>query len=247
MTINETLVQKLQLIEGRRQFLNWKPRQAASESTETFHPVLVRAVGLRGLEIPVGDWTDQFTLSTPELDQIHHFLWGHIEDEENHDTQLEYLAEYMGAKEVPEEADILVDRWLTLKCHPLLKKMVLEAGVFFPVLGMMGVYGKSNILIQNIRQWISSDESAHVASSRLIIDYLRRDGQYITPPSALMVLVEDTIKYICQGTDEEKWLKASRSGITTGKIFEGERLTTVAVQDPFTQHSNAQILYQSRG
>jgi hypothetical protein len=246
MTANLTLIEKLQLIEGRRQFLNWKPRQAASEATESFNPILIRAVGLRGLEIPVGEWTAQFIQDTPELSPIHHILLGHIEDEENHDTQLEYLAEHMGAKVVPEEADILVDHWLTLNCHPLLKKMVLEAGVFFPLLGMMGVYGKSNILIQNVRQWISSDESAHVASSRLIIDYLRRNGQHIVPPPALMTLVQDTIKYICQGTDEEKWLKASLSGITTGKIFEGERLTTVAVQDPFTQNRNSEILYQSR-
>jgi len=246
MTANLTLIEKLQLIEGRRQFLNWKPRQVASDATETFNPMLIRAVGLRGLEIPVGEWTAQFIQDTPELSPIHHILLNHIEDEENHDTQLEYLAEHMGAKVVPEEADILVDRWLTLNCHPLLKKMVLEAGVFFPVLGMMGVYGKSNILIQNVRQWISSDESAHVASSRLIIDYLRRNGQHISPPPALMTLIQDTIKYICQGTDEEKWLKASLSGITTGKIFEGEKLTTVAVQDPFTQNRNSEILYQSR-
>jgi len=241
-----TLIEKLQLIEGRRQFLNWKPRQAASEATETFSHMLIRAVGLRGLEIPVGEWTAQFIQDTPELNPIHHILLGHIEDEENHDVQLEYLAEHMGAKIVPEEADILVDRWLTLNCHPLLKKMVLEAGVFFPILGMMGVYGKSNILIQNIRQWISSDESAHVASSRLIIDYLRRNGQNIAPSRDLMSLVQDTIRYICQGTDEDKWLKASRSGITTGRIFEGESLTTVAVQDPFTQNRNSEILYQSR-
>lgn len=246
MIATRLLIEKLQQIEDRRQFPNWVPRQAVSGSTGTFHPVLIRALGLRGLEIPVGEWTDQFIQDTPELSPIHHILLNHIKDEENHDTQLEYLAEHMGAKIVPEVADQLVDRWVTLDCHPLLKKMVLEAGVFFPILGMMGVYGKSNILIQNVRQWISSDESAHVASSRLIIDYLRRNNQDIKPPTELLELVRETIKYICQGTDEEKWLKASFSGITTGKIFEGSRLTTVAVQDPFTQTSNSEILYQSR-
>jgi hypothetical protein len=240
-----SLLTRLQAIESRRQFPNWKPRKAVSPLTGSMHPIIIRAVGLRGLEIPVGEWTAKFCedLGDPEVAAI---LSGHIQDEENHDTQLEYLAEYLGAKIVPPEADELVDRWLTMECHPLLKKMVLEAGVFFPILGMMGVYAKSDLLVQSVRQWISSDESAHVASSRLIIDHLRKNGETIVVPLRLLPLVRDTISYICQGTDEERWQKASYAGVSTGKIEGGERMTTVAVPEHFTQETNLEILYQSR-
>jgi hypothetical protein len=214
------LLETLESIEARRQFPHWTPRKAVSPAKSPAHPTIVRAVGLRGLEIPVGEWTAQFC-ETIKDDAVEVILSGHINDEENHDTQLEFLAEYLGAKLVPEAADQLVDRWLTLECHPLLKKMVLEAGVFFPLLGMMGVYSKGDIFIQNVRQWISSDESAHVASSRAIIDFLRKQGQVITVPPGLLPLVADTIRYICGGVDEDKWLKASRSGVTTGRIEGG--------------------------
>jgi hypothetical protein len=239
------LLQKLKAIEARRQFPDWKPRKAVSPLTGSMHPIIVRSVGLRKLEIPVAAWTAEFceALGDPEVEAI---LSGHIQDEEKHDTQLEYLAEYLGAKIVPPEADELVDRWLTLECHPLLKKMFLEAGVFFPILGMMGVYAKSDLLIQSVRQWISSDESAHVASSRLIIDHLRKTGETIVLPPGLIPLVRDTISYICQGVDEERWQRSSRSGVSTGKIEGGAQMTTVAVPDHFTQKTNSEILYQSR-
>lgn len=239
------LLEKLQNIEARRQFPNWEPRQAVSPAIGTFHPALIRAIGLRGLEIPVGEWTAQF-IDTIQDDAIAVILNGHINDEENHDRQLEYLAEYMGAKMVPPEADSLVDRWLTLECHPLLKKMVLEAGVFFPLLGMMGVYGKNDLFIQSVRQWISSDEAAHVASSRVIVGHLRDSGAVIKVPPQLLELTKATIRYICGGVDEERWLKASISGISTGKIEGGVSMTTVSLPQQFTQHTNAEILYQSK-
>jgi hypothetical protein len=240
------LLQTLQNIESRRQFRGWEPRKAVSQATGTFSHILVRAIGLRGLEIPVGEWTEQFIETYDLGSDVADILRGHIDDEDNHDLQLSYLAEYMGCQAVPIAADDLVDRWLRLECHPLLKKMVLEAGVFFPILGMMGVYAKSDLLIQNVRQWISSDEAAHVASSRAIIDYLRKNGEQIIVPPGLLELVTDTIKYLCNGADEEKWLRASRSGISTGKIEGGDRLTTVSVQEQFTQKTNSEILYQSR-
>jgi len=239
------LLEKLEAIESRRQFPNWEPRRAVSPAAGTFHPTLVRTVGLRGLEIPVGEWTAQF-IETIQDHAVAMILDRHIADEENHDTQLEYLAEYMGAKVVPPEADALVDRWLILKAHPLLKKMVLEAGVFFPLLGMMGVYGKNDILIQSVRQWISSDEAAHVASSRVIINHLREQGEVIDVPPELVQLVKETIAYICGGVEEDRWQKASWSGLTTGKIEGGAALSTVTLPQQFTQYTNAQILYQSK-
>lgn len=243
MTLEE-LEQKLKSIESRRTLKNWEVKAPSRKSKLVTHGAILRAVALRGLEIPVGEWTDQFCASNPNP-EITEILRTHIKDEEKHDSQLDYLAQYLGCVDIPPRAKELTERWLTLECHPLLKKMVLEAGVFFPILGMFAVYGKTDLYLQSVRQWVSADESAHVASSRLVIHYLRLQGEHITVPSELMELTRDTISWVCGGKDEARWQSASRSGLTDGRIIGGAEMTTVAVPDHFTQRANQEISYQN--
>jgi len=224
---------------------DWQPKESLTQVQGIVHPSILRAIELRGLEIPVGEWTKAFTkeVGSPGIAEI---LMGHINDEENHDRQLEYVAEYLNHTEISDEAMALTNRWLDHPSHPLVKKTMLEAGVFFPILGMLGRYAKGDLYLQAVRQWISSDEAAHVASSRLIISYMdeRHGGGRYKIPADLLELVVGTIRFICGGIDEGQWLKSSRSGITTGKIYMGTELTTVSVPEAFTQISNNQIMYQ---
>jgi hypothetical protein len=239
---------KLESIESRRQAKDWQPQRAASSNKGTPHPAIIRAVGLRKLEIPVGKWTEQFIYQNTPPSSIINILEGHILDEDKHDLQLSYLADYLGSTDIPEEAQELTDRWLNLACDSLLKKMALEAGVFFPILGMMGVYAQGDLFIQATRQWISSDESAHVASARTLIAYLNKSGADIKPPAGLRKLVEDTVTYIvgANSKDLKKWLSASESGLTSGKIIGGDEMTGVASMETFTQRRNNEIPYQNQ-
>jgi hypothetical protein len=248
ITFDVNLEEKLMGIESRRQFKDWEPQKAASNNKGFIHPAIIRAIGLRKLEIPVGEWTDKFIFENYPPAPIARILQGHIWDEDKHDTQLEYLAEYAGAEGIPEEAKQLTDRWLDLPCDSLLKKMALEAGVFFPILGMMSVYAQNDLFIQSTRQWISSDESAHVASARTIIAHLNRAGAGIKPTAALRDLVKDTITYIVgsNSPDLKKWLAASESGLKSGTIVGGDEMTGVASMETFTQYRNNEIPYQNQ-
>lgn len=245
------LLHKLQLIEARRQDRTWQPVKPNGTPNNAPHTSLIRSLMLRKLEIPVKLWTNHSTLSLgyalgPDITSI---LESHAMDEDKHDTQLDWLARYWGIpslegdhQETYQGAQKLMEQWLDLPCEPIVKKMCLESGVFFPILGMMSVYSRSDLFTQSVRQWITSDENAHVASSRLIIKHL---GLKI--PRLLNTLVEDTIDWLTENLpteDQARWKRLSYQGMRTGQFDSGDELSTVSVPESFTQAANNRIPYQ---
>ena len=98
--------------------------------------VIKRALALRCLEIPVGDFiSEAMRGDLPEDRGCVQLLQSNVLDEEKHDIALNYAAE---AHNIPEqferEAKKIRDTWLELDRHPVLKAVVLERSVFFVLL-----------------------------------------------------------------------------------------------------------------
>lgn len=245
------LLTKLQKIESRRQDREWEPVRPNGTPNNSPHTTLIRSLMLRRLEIPVKLWTKHSTISLGEElgPDISAILESHAYDEDKHDKQLDWLAEYwkvdsleVWPKPTYQESKRLCDLWENYPCEPIVKKMCLESGVFFPILGMMSVYSNTDIFTQSVRQWITSDENAHVASSRLIIKHL---GLKI--PRTLNDLVEETIDWIVENLpteDQARWKRVSYQGMRSGVFDDGDSLSTVSVPESFTQATNSRIPYQ---
>jgi hypothetical protein len=233
------LAEKLEMIQNKRQDKNWNPKQTTARPQSKSHPVMGRALELRHLEITVQDWTLISADQEGYSGIISDTLASHARDEDKHDQQLLWLAEYWGCVGTSAKAFYLIENWQQLDVDPMVKKMCLEAGVFFPILAMMAKYASQDLYTQAIRQWIMSDESAHVAVARLLVSESR-----LKIPQPLVDLVEDTIRFIVGDYDTDYWLKMSYNALRSGAIPQSESVSTVAEPDPFTQRSRKHIAYQ---
>ena len=109
-----------------------------------------RALALRSLEIPVGDFiAEAMKGDLPqgiEAEGCRELLLSNVKDEINHDVALNFAAD---AHKVPErfekEAARITQAWLELDRHPVLKAVVLERSVFFVLLPIFRFLGDTGL------------------------------------------------------------------------------------------------------
>jgi len=200
----------------------WTPvKVSAGTLLDGGEEVIQRALALRCLEIPVGDFiSDAMKGDLPDIKGCKELLQSNVTDEEKHDIALNYAAQ---AHNVPErferEAAKIRDTWLELDRHPVLKAVVLERSVFFVLLPIFRFLGDTGLRTTSAD--ISRDEQTHVAANTLVCE-----GLGLTSDKTLNSLRRATVDRVLQslkGDTEHKhlssnfWMRSSDSLYTSGK------------------------------
>lgn len=239
------LIDKLNQIESRR--TEWSVTEPAIATKAPIHPTLKRVLNMRHLELDVQDWTRQLLdeIGHDRYSEIKPILKSHATDEDKHDTQLQILAEYWGVGQAQADPDglALIDRWRNNDSHPLAKKLVLEAMGLFQCMALMQLVAPGDLFTQAVRQWVLFDESAHVASARVLLREFK-----VKVPKSLYQLGLDTVDYLTQDEPNEIQMRMRRIAegiIKDGVAPDAANLSTVAVPEFFTQTTNQQIPYSA--
>ena len=160
----------IQLHQRKR---TWTPVQVSSgRLLDGGEEVIQRALALRCLEIPVGDFIqDAMKGDLPTDKGCQELLESNVKDEINHDIALNFAAE---AHQIPlrfeKEAERIKNAWLELDRHPVLKAVVLERSVFFVLLPIFRFLGDTGLRTTSAD--ISRDEQTHVAANTLVCENL---------------------------------------------------------------------------
>ena len=113
----------------------WTPVQTtAGELVEGAEEAIYRALAIRHMELPVGDFiTDALDNDVPTL--AREVLQSNVQDEIKHDLALGYITNAIGVdKSAEEEAIKLRDAWIAHPDHTILKALVAERAIFFVLL-----------------------------------------------------------------------------------------------------------------
>ena len=220
---------------------SWTPVQVEAG---TFAPgseeAMLRALSVRNLEIPVGDFIKN-ALKKDYPAAAQEVLESNIKDEEKHDLALDYIARAHKLEDIP-EASRIQKAWIESPEHPVLKAMVLERSVFFVLLPFFRWNGDAGC--RTVSADISRDEQVHVAVNSLVCKEL---GLQVT--QNLDKLRKATVAWIMQPLssntenpylDREFWLKQSDSLLYNGKA-EGLIATRRARMPAFFKHSNVNL------
>ena len=159
MTTNYT-----DLLAKKRQ---WTPVRPTYEPVvQGAEDVLARALSLRALEIPVGDFIEAATKKEIPANSLE-LLKSNVVDEIRHDQALQYAAESFGNRlpNYDKEAAAIVNAWVNAPEHEVLKAMVLERSVFFVLLPILRFLGNS--ALRTVSSDISTDEVIHVTTNSL--------------------------------------------------------------------------------
>ena len=206
--------------------------------------VIQRALALRCLEIPVGDFiADAMKGDLPDIKGCKELLASNVVDEENHDIALNYAAK---AHQIPvrfeKEAERIKNAWLELDRHPVLKAVVLERSVFFVLLPIFRFLGDTGLRTTSAD--ISRDEQTHVAANSLVCDALG-----LTSDPTVNRLRRATISWVLQSLQGEAdhkhlssnfWLNCSDSLYTRGKA-EGLSETRASRMPAFFETNNVNL------
>ena len=201
---------------------NWTPTIGTpSPVAEGSEETIGKALALRSLEIPVGDWI--YTTNKRESNRLTDdqlaLLDSNIEDEYKHDEALNLAANAykLTTPEMEKEAKIITDEWLEHGDHPLVKAWVIENSVFFVILPIFRMLGGAGLRL--VSTDISNDESIHVATNR----YLSKELGYTYSPS-LDALRRKTVAWVVDSLDApgkyglgDFWLKSSDDLLLSGK------------------------------
>ena len=223
----------------------WTPvKVAAGKLLDGGEDVIHRALSLRSLEIPVGDFIkDAMKGDLPSDAGCKELLLSNVVDEENHDEALNYAAE---AHQIPDgiekEAAKITKAWLELDRHPVLKAVVLERSVFFVLLPIFRFLGDTGLRTTSAD--ISRDEQTHVAANTLVCDALglKSDKQ-------LNNLRKATVAWVLQSLEAENankhlskefWMASSNSLYTRGKA-EGLMDTRASRMPAFFETNNVNL------
>lgn len=217
----------------------WSPVQTTAGAVkEGSEETIFRALALRHMELPVGDFIkDALTHEVPELSRD--LLLSNIRDEENHDLALGYIANAYGVDEKAEaEAMRLREAWVSHPDHTVLKAMVAERAIFFVLLPFFRFNGDAGM--RTVSADISRDEQVHVATNSLVC---RELGLTVSP--SLDKLRKATINWVMQPLkrsenkylDKQFWLDQSDSLMYAGKA-EGLLETQRGRMPAFFEHSN---------
>ena len=218
----------------------WTPVQTtAGTIKEGAHDVLKRALAIRHMELPVGEFISE-ALATEVPPLARKLLLSNVQDEEKHDLALGYIANAHGVDEKAEaEALRLRDAWTSHPDHTITKAMVAERAIFFVLLPLFRAVGDPGM--RTVSADISRDEQIHVAANSLVHTEL---GYNISP--SLDLLRKATINWVLQplsATHPDKflnkkfWLDSSDRLMYEGKA--PELTFTQASRVPaFFEHSN---------
>lgn len=205
----------------------WTPVEvSAGQLMSGGEEVIQRALALRCLEIPVGDFlTEAMKGDLPEgvdAEGCRELLLSNVEDEIKHDIALNYAA---AAHKVPaqfeKEAAHICKTWLELDRHPVLKAVILERSVFFVLLPIFRFLGDTGLRTTSAD--ISRDEQTHVAANTLVCQALD-----LKADSTLNNLRRATVNWVLQPLKGEAdhrhlsgnfWLNQSDSLYATGKAL----------------------------
>jgi len=220
----------------------WTPVQTtAGHLTEGSEETIFRALALRHMELPVGDFiNDALKNEVPELSRD--LLRSNIKDEENHDLALGYIAQALGTDPSAEaEAMRLRDAWTAHPDHTVLKAMVAERAIFFVLLPFFRFNGDAGL--RTVSADISRDEQVHVATNSLVCRELN-----LTVSPSLDRLRKATIAWVMQPLkksdnkylDKQFWLDQSDSLMYAGKA-EGLIETQRARMPAFFEHANPNL------
>ena len=218
----------------------WTPVQTtAGTCKEGAEEAIYRALALRHMELPVGDFiTDALEKNVP--DSAKALLLSNVRDEENHDLALGYIANAYGVDPKAEkEALALQKAWIEHPDHTIVKAMVAERAIFFVLLPFFRANGDAGM--RTVSADISRDEQVHVACNSLLVKEL---GLEISP--SLDKLRKATINWVMQPLkhkdpvrklDKKFWLDSSDNLMYQGKAPELS-FTKAARMPAFFEHSN---------
>ena len=220
----------------------WTPVQTtAGQLVEGSEETIFRALALRHMELPVGDFiNDALKNEVPELSRD--LLRSNIQDEVNHDLALGYIAQALGTNPAAEaEALRLRDAWTAHPDHTVLKAMVAERAIFFVLLPFFRFNGDAGL--RTVSADISRDEQVHVATNSLVCRELN-----LTVSPSLDRLRKATIAWVMQPLkksenkylDKQFWLDQSDSLMYAGKA-EGLIETQRARMPAFFEHANPNL------
>ena len=189
--------------------------------------VIQRALALRCLEIPVGDFISQATKGElprgSDAEGCRELLLSNVEDVEKHDIALNYAAAAHGVPEQYEkEAAHICKTWLELDRHPVLKAVVLERSLFFVLLPIFRYLGDTGLRTTSAD--ISRDEQTHVAANSLVCQELK-----LTSDPQINKLRRATMSWVLKSLEAEGshrhlssnfWMDCSDNLYSKGKAAE---------------------------
>jgi len=221
----------------------WTPVQTtAGTCKDGANEALHRALALRNMELPVGDFIrDALATDIPVL--ARELLLSNVTDEENHDLALGYIANSYGVDDKAEaEALRLRDAWVAHPDHTIAKAMVAERAIFFVLLPFFRFNGDAGM--RTVSADISRDEQIHVATNSIVC---RELGLDISP--SLDKLRKATINWVMEPLSQSSpdrfltknfWLDSSDRLMYEGKAPELSA-TKAARMPAFFEHSNTNL------
>jgi len=223
----------------------WTPVQvSAGTLLNGGEDVIQRALALRCLEIPVGDFiTDAMKSDLPDIEGCKELLLSNVEDEIKHDIALDFAAKAHGVSPRFEaEAERIKQAWLELDRHPVLKAVVLERSVFFVLLPIFRFLGDTGLRTTSAD--ISRDEQTHVAANTLVCEALG-----LKSDKTINNLRRATVSWVLQSLQGESdnkhlssnfWLASSDSLYERGKA-EGLAETRASRMPAFFETANQNL------
>ena len=223
----------------------WTPVEvSAGTLLDGGEEVIQRALALRCLEIPVGDFiSEAMKGDLPDIEGCRELLLSNVTDEENHDIALNFAAK---AHKIPArfeaEAERIKKAWLELDRHPVLKAVVLERSVFFVLLPIFRFLGDTGLRTTSAD--ISRDEQTHVAANTLVCEELG-----LKSDKELNKLRRATVAWVLQSLKGEAthkhlssnfWMASSDSLYTRGKA-EGLLSTRASRMPAFFETNNVNL------
>ena len=157
----------------------WTPvKVSAGTLLDGGEEVIQRALALRCLEIPVGDFiSDAMKGDLPDVKGCKELLASNVIDEENHDIALNFAAEAHGVSpRFEKEAAHICKTWLELDRHPVLKAVVLERSVFFvllPIFRFLGDTGLRTTSADISETSRPTSPPTHLYAKRLVLNLTR--------------------------------------------------------------------------
>ena len=220
----------------------WTPVQTtAGQVKEGAEEVIFRALAMRHMELPVGDFIESALSEIPVLSQD--LLRSNIKDEENHDLALSYIANALGVDpKAEEEAKRIREAWVSHPDHTVLKALVAERALFFVLLPLFRFNGDAGL--RTVSADISRDEQIHVAANSIVCRELG-----LTPSASLDKLRKATINWVMQPLkaaspdkylSKKFWLDASDRLMYEGKAPELSETKRGRVP-AFFEHANPNL------
>jgi len=219
----------------------WTPVQTtAGQLKEGANEAIYRALAMRHMELPVGDFIESALAEVPALSAD--LLRSNIKDEENHDLALGYIANALGVDpKAEEEAKRLRSAWEAHPDHTVLKALVAERAIFFVLLPFFRFNGDAGL--RTVSADISRDEQVHVAANSLVCRELGYE-----PSASLDKLRKATINWVMtplkSSTDKylskKFWLDASDRLMYEGKAPELSD-TKRGRMPAFFEHANTNL------